>query len=173
MKGRNYRIPSGMPYTRREFIPGAPQCKIAKFSAGSPHEDYDVKLQLISDGRVQIRHNALEAARIAINKKLSDIGDKNYYLQVKVYPHIVLRENKMIATAGADRLQEGMRRAFGKPVGLAARVSRGSVLFEISVKKEYLDRAKEALKAASTKLPVITKIKEIPLKTTPPVKAAS
>ncbi|MEM1524667.1 MAG: hypothetical protein QW618_00850, partial [Nitrososphaerales archaeon] len=61
MKGRNYRIPSGMPYTRKEFIAGAPQSKIAKFSSGSPNEDYDVKLQLISNGRVQIRHNALEA----------------------------------------------------------------------------------------------------------------
>lgn len=172
MKGRNYRIPSGMPYTRKEFIAGAPQSKIAKFSSGSPNEDYDVKLQLISNGRVQIRHNALEAARIAINKKLGDLSEKDYFLQVKVYPHVVLRENKMIATAGADRLQEGMRRAFGKPVGLAARVSRGTILFEISVKKENLNRAKEALKAASTKLPVTTTIKEIPLKTTPTIEAA-
>ena len=33
----------------------------------------------------------------------------------------------MIATAGADRLQEGMRRAFGKATGLAARIQPGQV----------------------------------------------
>ena len=62
----------------------------------------------------------LEAARVAANKKLTPIGETAYFLRVKVYPHVILRENRMIATAGADRLQEGMRKAWGKPMGLAA-----------------------------------------------------
>jgi large subunit ribosomal protein L10e len=62
----------------------------------------------------------------------------------------------MIATAGADRLQEGMRKAFGKPIGLAARVNIGSVILELSVKSENLEKAKEAMWAASTKLPMKT-----------------
>jgi len=111
-------------------------------------------LKLVSDGRVQIRHNALEAARVAASKKVQLLGEDNFLLRVIVYPHEILKENKMIATAGADRLQEGMRKAFGKPIGLAARVKQGSVILELSVMKENLDKAKEAMWAASTKLPM-------------------
>ena len=41
-----------------------------------------------------------------------------------------MRENKMIATAGADRLQEGMRKAFGKPIGSRRVVDIGTVVLE-------------------------------------------
>jgi len=164
LKGKNYRIPSGMPLTRKEFAPAAPNPKIAKFSTGNASGDYDYTLQLVSGERSQIRHNALEAARVAINKKLTPVGEANYYLRVKVYPHVILRENKMIATAGADRLQEGMRKAFGKPIGLAARVDVGTILYELSVKKENLGIAKEALRTASTKLPLHTAVRALALK---------
>lgn len=164
MRGKNYRHPTGMPYTRREFVGGVPHPKIAKFSLGNPNGDYDVELQLISCANVQVRHNALEAARVAANKKLQEIGESNYYLLVKKYPHVILRENKMIATAGADRLQEGMRRAFGKPVGLAARVKIDDIVMLIRVKSSNIDKAKEALKVASSKLPMETKINVVQLK---------
>ena len=166
MHGRNYRIPSGMPTVRKEYLPGAPNPKIAKFSLGNAKGDYDYKLQLIAKARCQIRHNALEAARVAANKKLAKIGEDRYFLQVKVYPHVILRENKMIATAGADRLQEGMRKAYGKPVGLAARVDDGTVLLEVSVYANDVEAAKEALKGAASKLPVKTSIEVLPLKET-------
>ena len=74
-----------------------------------------------------------------------------------------LRENKMIAAAGADRLQEGMRRAFGKAVSLAARVKRGQCIMEMQVKKEHLEAAKKALKSACVKLPGTPTIRVIPL----------
>jgi len=48
----------------------------------------------------------------------------------------------MIAAAGADRLQEGMRRAFGKAVSLAARVKRGQCIMEMQVIMEHLEAAK-------------------------------
>ena len=75
-----------------------------------------------------------------------------------VYPHIILRENKMIATAGADRLQEGMRRAFGKPTGRAARVENGQDLFIIYVPEDGVETAKKAAEVAGTKLPMKTRI---------------
>ena len=158
MRGSNYRLAKGMPYVRREYIHGAPQPKIAKFNMGNPKGQFAYTLKLVSLERGQIRHNALEAARVAANKAIQDVGEKNYYLVVKPYPHVVLRENKMLATAGADRLQEGMRRAFGKPVGLAARVSPGTVILELKVNEEHVDEAKKALKIAASKLPVKTKI---------------
>ncbi len=145
-----------MAYTSKRYAPGAPNPKVARFTTGKSRPDYDYLVRLISEGRVQIRHNALEAARVAVNKKLTLVGEDNYYLKVVTYPHIILRENKMIATAGADRLQEGMRKAFGKPIGLAARVSIGDTILELSVKTENLDKGKEAMKGASAKLPMKT-----------------
>ena len=158
MHGKNYRLTSGMPLTSKVYSPGAPNSKIARFSTGQASPDYDYMLKLVSTEKVQIRHNAIEAARVAANKKLTPIGENAYFLRVKVYPHVILRENKMIATAGADRLQEGMRKAWGKPIGLAARVMPGSVILELQVKKENLEKAKDAMKSASTKLPMPTEI---------------
>ena len=145
-----------MAYTSKKFAPGAPNPKVARFTTGKYRDDYDFTLKLVSEGRLQIRHNALEAARVAASKKVALLGEENFLLKVVTYPHLILRENKMIATAGADRLQEGMRKAFGKPIGLAARVEIGSVVLELSIKAENLDKAKEAMWAASTKLPMKT-----------------
>ncbi len=147
------------PYTRKEYIPGVPQPKITKFVMGNPKIDADlvVKLQVLEAG--QIRHNALEAARVMVHKYLSStIGENNYLFIVKVYPHHVLRENKMMAFAGADRLQDGMRQAFGKPIGTAARVYPKQVVLEVRVKKEHLEHAKEALRRGGSKLPLPTRI---------------
>ncbi len=154
-----------MPLTSKVYSPGAPNLKIARFSTGQANPDYDFRLELVSTEKVQIRHNALEAARVAANKKLTPIGETGYFLRVKVYPHVILRENKMIATAGADRLQEGMRKAYGKPIGLAARVTPGTPILELEVKKDNLAKAKEAMKSAATKLPMPTEVRLTSLKT--------
>jgi large subunit ribosomal protein L10e len=101
----------------------------------------------------------LESARVGANKVLFfKYGETGYRIQLCVYPHIILRENKMIATAGADRLQEGMRRAFGKPTGRAARVEVGQDLLIIYVPEDGVDTAKQALSSAGTKLPMRTRI---------------
>lgn len=161
---------SGPPYTRKEYIHGAPPPKIQKFVMGNVHGDYDYVLELYVLERGQIRHNALEAARVMAHKYLSTtIGDQNYMLRIRVYPHHVLRENKMMAFAGADRLQEGMRQAFGKPVGVAARVFPGQAVVEVRVKKEHIEHAKEALRRAASKLPLPARIRVKPLKEGLPV----
>jgi len=147
-----------MAYSRRDFVAGAPNPRVARFTLGTVTEFQDKRVKLISLGRAQIRHNALEAARVAANKKLVDIGEANYFFRVRVYPHIILRENKMIATAGADRLQEGMRKAFGKPVGLAARVEPGTSILEVDLRSADVEVGKKAMKAGASKLPVRTKI---------------
>lgn len=166
MHGANYRVGNGQPYTRKEFIKGKPQIKIAKFSGGGKKEaDYDYCVQLISNEKIQIRHMAIESARLAANKTIETVaGETGYFSTLRIYPHILLRENKMIATAGADRLQEGMRGAFGKAVSLAARINRGQVLMEAFVKKEHLEIAKKAMRNASVKLPITPSVKVISLK---------
>ena len=164
MKGANYRVPRGMPYVRREYIAGKPQLKIARFSSGQPSNNYDFKLELLVTENIQIRHNALEAARLAANKRMAHGGENTFFSTLKVYPHVLLRENKMIATAGADRLQEGMRRAFGKATGLAARVKPGQSIIEAYVFESNLPLAKEGFKIASSKLGCPTEIRITNLK---------
>jgi len=159
MKGRNYRSPSGQAFTRMKYIHGSPAPKVSKFNMGDMSTHFARKVHLLAREHVQIRHNALESARVSANKVLTDRwGETGYRLQLCLYPHIILRENKMIATAGADRLQEGMRRAFGKPTGRAARVSNGQSILIIYVQEDGVDTAKKALEVAGTKLPMKTRI---------------
>ena len=167
MKGVNYRDPKGMPYVRREYISGKPQIKIARFASGQSKADYDYKLELLVTEKMQIRHNSLEAARLAANKTMAKAGDMTFFSRLLIYPHVILRENKMIATAGADRLQEGMRRAFGKATGLAARVQPQQTIFEAFVMRSNLELAKRGFKVASSKLGCPTEIKVTTLKEAP------
>lgn len=165
--GRCYRNTKGPAYTRKEYIPGIPQPKISKFTAGNPNLDYDYEVRLINTEIGQIRHNALEAARVITLKTLAKkIGNEtSFFMWVLKYPHHVLRENKMMAFAGADRLQDGMRLSFGTPIGTAARIERlGEPIIIVKVKKEHLEFAKEALNIASKKLPLQTRIEIVPLK---------
>lgn len=158
MKAHNYRRVKGIPYTRREFIHGFPQPKITKFTMGNPSDSYDYKLSLVSLQRAQIRHNALEAARVATNRYLQRNLGKSYYLRILLYPHVILRENKMIFGAHADRLQDGMKKSFGKPIGTAARVKVNQPVITVNVKENGLSVAKEALRRGGAKLPTKCRI---------------
>ena len=137
---------------------------------GDTKSRFEYRFSLVAQGPVQIRHNALEAARVAANKVLFDaLGDIGYKIHLRVYPHIILRENRMIATAGADRLQEGMRRAFGKPTGRAARIKSGQPILDIYVNGNAIETAKEALRVGATKLPVACVVNQESLVTLPTV----
>lgn len=61
-------------------------------------------------------------------------GKDAFHLRTRVHPWHVLRINKMLSWAGADRLQTGMRGAFGKPCGKAARVDIDTIILSIRVK---------------------------------------
>ena len=163
MHGQCYRRGNGQPYTRKEYIKGKPQIKIAKFHGGQKG-NYDFSVQLMLNEKLQIRHMAIESTRLAANKTLEKtVGETGYWSRLRIYPHVLLRENKMIAAAGADRLQEGMRRAFGKAVSLGARVKAGQIIMEMHVKKEHVDAATKALKSACVKLPGTATINVIKL----------
>jgi large subunit ribosomal protein L10e len=153
MKARNYRKVKGQSYTRKKYMRGFPAPKIIKFTMGDPASSFEYQASLIAQREVQVRHNALEAARIATNRVLSEKLGKNYCLQILPYPHIVLRENKMIFGAHADRLQDGMKRSFGKPIGTAARVKPNQTVIIVNVNEDGLEAAKEALKRGGAKLP--------------------
>ena len=163
--GRCYRHVK-RPYTRQSqkrpkkgYIKGVPGSKLVTFEMGKMKDAFSLNVSLVSKGRVQIRHNALEAARVAANKSLADaIGEENFYMKVIVFPHHVLRENAMATGAGADRYQSGMRLAFGRPIGTAAQVKIGQKLFTIrSVPGKYKE-IKDAFKIAMSKLPTPCKL---------------
>ena len=59
----------------------------------------------------------------------------------------------MISGAGADRMQTGMQKAFGKAMGLAAQLRPGTTIFCVYVEKEGVNQAKIALRSAMPKLP--------------------
>ncbi len=143
-----------MLYTRQEYIHGAPQPRITKFTMGRYAEDYTVEILLKAKQRVLIRDRALESLRINVNRQLQKrVGGNNYYFIINVYPHHVLRENKMMTGAGADRLQEGMRRAFGKPVGRAAKVEPGQVVLRVLSYKNFTETIKQILASVKSKIP--------------------
>ena len=125
---------------------------------GNPSGKYEYQASLIAMKEVQIRHNALEAARIATNRILSAKLENEYFFRVLPYPHAVLRENKMIFGAHADRLQDGMRRAFGKAIGTAARIKRSQAVLRVNVNENGIEVAKTALKRGGAKLPVPSRI---------------
>lgn len=153
-----YRDQDRPAYTRKEYITGIPGSRITFFEGGDPNEDYPIHLSLRSKEKGQIRHKALESARVSANRHMEKtVGEENYYLKLRIYPHQILRENPMALGAGADRISDGMRKSFGRPVGLAARVSPGQEILTIRLPAEFYKQGKEALRRARMKLPFPSK----------------
>jgi len=131
------------PYTRRSrvkgqnYIKAIPPSKIVKFLMGDikkfDNKGFPFNVVLKSVENAQVRDVALEAARQHIHRELELAFKGNYFLKVCCYPHHVLRENKMITGAGADRLQSGMSQAFGAAVGIAAQIKKGKIIFLVGV----------------------------------------
>lgn len=158
-----------LPYTRvskkkgKSYIKTVPQQKIVKFSMGNetlfnqgklPHH-----LTLISEEKVQIRHNALEASRQYINKKLDTELAGQYVFRILPFPHHVQRENKMLTGAGADRMQTGMQLAYGKSAGKSAILKAGSRIFFIAVPNERaVEFVRKIIRQVKSKLPGKTKV---------------
>merc|ERR1712021_287704 len=74
-----------------------------------------------------------------------NVGKEHFHMRTRVHPWHVVRINKMLSCAGADRLQQGMRGAFGKPYIKTARVSIDQVLMSIRTKPQYVKFAQEAM----------------------------
>lgn len=157
------------PFTRvskrrqKSFIKVVPQQKIVKFEMGKralkDRQKMTHELTVISTEKVQIRHNALEACRQFINKKLDKELGGQYVFKILPFPHHIQRENKMLTGAGADRMQTGMQLSFGKATGKAAIVNKNKRIFVISLPNEKaVTFARNVLKQIKSKLPCQIKI---------------
>ncbi len=153
------------PYTRtskfskKNFIRGGfPSLKITKFEMGNTKKKFNTKLLLNVQRSMNIRHNALESARMTSNRILEKKLGADYHLKVRIYPFHVLRENPLAAGAGADRMSTGMKMSYGKTIGAAARVREGQTVVELELDKEHLQLGRDALERAAKKLPCSCKI---------------
>jgi len=139
-----------------------PDPKIRIYDVGMKRADVDsfpYCVHLASWEKENVSSEALEAARVAANKYMTkNAGKEAFHLRVRVHPFHVLRINKMLSCAGADRLQTGMRGAFGKPQGVCARVQIGQILMSIRCRDQHGAVAAEALRRAKFKFPGRQKI---------------
>ena len=158
-----YRDIDKPSYTRREYITGIPGSKIAQHQMGDQNketEEYPVQISLVVEEEVQLRHGSMEAARLSANRHLiKELGEGNYKMVLRKFPHQVIRENKQATGAGADRVSDGMRQAFGKIVGTAARVQANERLFTAYCEVDQAEEVKEAFRRAYNKITPPCRIK--------------
>jgi len=159
---RCYRYCKNKPYPKSRYNRGVPDGKIRIFDLGRKRasvDDFPFCVHMVSDEYEQLSSEALEAARICANKYITKTSGKDsFHLRVRVHPFHVLRINKMLSCAGADRLQTGMRGAWGKPYGTVARVNIGQVLLSIRTKESNAAVVMEALRRSRYKFPGRQKI---------------
>ncbi|MBC5792694.1 MAG: 50S ribosomal protein L16 [Nanohaloarchaea archaeon] len=159
---RIYREHPGQPYTRKSqqgkdnYIKGAPAPRVTQYEQGAKKKEFQKKVVMRIGEDCNVRSEALEAGRVAANSHLSKVMDpeEDYFLQIRPYPHHVLRYHPLAGVAQADRYYEGMRKPFGRPIGRAAIVDKDQILYEINVDEGDVQEAKKALERANHKMPV-------------------
>merc|ERR1712166_1347833 len=141
---RCYRYCKNKPYPKSRFNRGVPDPKIRIFDLGRKRanvDEFPLCIHLVS------------------NKYLVKVaGKEGFHLRVRAHPYHVVRINKMLSCAGADRLQTGMRGAWGKPNGTVARVNIGQIILSVRTRDAHRATALEALRRSQYKFPGRQKI---------------
>ena len=123
------------------------------------YSHFPLRLAMISRDEAQVRTNSIEAARIAVLRRLEAKLPKNgFYYRIKMVPHHVIRENPLAAGAGADRLSTGMKHSFGKTIGTASQVKKGAVVMEVYLPEGMENFGREAFRVGSSKLTLRTTV---------------
>jgi len=169
-KAASYSKHKARPFTRvarskkKAFIKVIPGNKVTKFDSGSLSDyrsgKHKFRLRVVSEQKAQVRDNALEAVRAYVTKILETEMPGQYFFEIKVHPHHLIRENKAAgAVAGADRLSQGMRHSFGVVIGRAAIVHDGTDILNFScIDEKDVRVARKAFEAIKSKLPCKAKI---------------
>lgn len=122
-KASAYSKKKPVVYTRRSrmqqksYIKIIPPQKIVKFNMGDykgfEQGKYNLKLFLNSEETVQVRDLALEAIRQSLNKDLVKLLQNNFFLRCNVYPHNILRNNRVFSGGSkGERVQSVISHAF-------------------------------------------------------------
>jgi len=159
---RCYRYCKNKPYPKSRFNRGVPDPKIKIFDLGRKKagvDEFPLCIHLVSNEYEQLSSEALEAARVCSNRYLvRTAGKDNFHIRVRAHPFHVIRINKMLSCAGADRLQTGMRGAWGKPYGTVARVNIGQIIMSVRTRDSHRGPAIEAFRRSMYKFPGRQKI---------------
>merc|ERR1711868_260872 len=154
---RCYRYCKNKPYPKSRFCRGVPDPKIRIYDLGRKKagvDEFPLCIHMVSNEYEQLSAEALEAARICANKYMVKfMGKDAFHMRLRIHPFHVVRINKMLSCAGADRLQTGMRGAFGKPQGLVARVNIGQPLMSVRTYDKHKESVIEALRRSKFKFP--------------------
>lgn len=157
-----YRYQKNKPFPKSRYNRAVPDPKIRIYDLGRKRahvDDFPLCVHLVSNEREQLSSEALEAARICANKYITKVsGREAFHMRIRAHPFHVLRINKVLSCAGADRLAQGMRGAWGKPAGLAARVDIGQVLISVRTKDNNKATVIEGLRRCRYKFPGQQKI---------------
>jgi len=146
------------------YIKAVPPQKIVKFNMGNIKKfeagKYPIKVSVITQENIQIRDLALEAVRQTLNKDLNKLMPKEYFLRCNVFPHNIIRNNRVYSGASkGERVQTGMTKSFGSPEGRAAIIKRGRPVFTTYFSGELnLPHVRKFFKKATPKLPCKTKV---------------
>jgi ribosomal protein L16/L10AE len=89
------------------------------------------------------------------------ITQKNYFFRCNVYPHNILRNNRIFSGGSkGERVQTGMKKSFGSPEGRAATIKKGKPIFTLYFNgEEYLPRVRKFFKKVTPKLACKAKVK--------------
>lgn len=146
------------------YIKTVPPQKIVKFNMGNFHSfekgKFKIKITLLSQENIQVRDLALEAIRQSLHKDLTNLlTNKGYFLRCNVYPHNILRNNRIFSGGSkGERVQTGMRQSFGSPEGRAATVKKGKPIFTAYFNNEVnLPKVRAFFKKVNPKLPCKSK----------------
>ena len=160
------RTPSSQAWARysrrkpkKNYIKALPHTSLLIYKMGVDNPSFDASFALVPETDIQLRSNALEAARQVTNKYLEAAIPGAYYFRILVFPHNVIREHKMASGAGADRVSQGMSLSFGTPISVAARIKKGQPIFLMKTTKGNRVHILEAMRRASRKLSGTYRIK--------------
>jgi large subunit ribosomal protein L10e len=157
------------PFTRKSkvkskgYIKTVPPNNVVKFVMGNSRKflenKYPFIVKIVANGFMQVRDIALESARRQLHREIELNIGMDYYMAVSVYPHHILRENKMLTGAGADRMSQGMSHSFGSTVGRAAQVLKGQPIFTLGLPSEdAVKKFREYYHFTKQKLPCKTHV---------------
>lgn len=163
-KATCYSKMHSVPYTRKSkkqkksYIKSVPNSKVTKYRMGDITGFKAGKYKTIMIVRtkefVQMRDTAMEASRQYLNRFFSEQFGKDFYLELRPYPHHVIRENKMLTGAGADRMSTGMALSFGRTTDRAALIKAGSALYIIGVTNTRHEQAvRKLVNSVKSRLP--------------------
>ena len=153
------------PFTRKSnvksksYIKTIPPQKIVKFKMGDikgfEEGRFNFIIRIKSGENIQIRDLALEACRQTANRIFEKELIGQYFFEVKVFPHHIIRENKVYGGGSkGERVNTGMKQSFGTTMGRAAFVKKDQVLFIVGVNTEKaMKLAMETLRKIKSKLP--------------------